>query len=117
MKPSIVRFAPLFALALCACASQAPPRLAPRDVSAPLNAQIVLPPGVGSPFKTGQALALRAPLALLAHPTPDGEVQDQLPAGSVVTLKARVLNQVGPWWLVDARNASGWVRESSLPRS
>jgi len=107
--------AALFAVGLALSACQSTPPLTPDTVGqVPLD-QLRLPPGLQTPFKAEQAVALAAPIALLSSPTPSGSILYRLPAGSVVTLKSRVLNTVGPWWLVETSTAGGWLRETDLP--
>lgn len=100
-------------IALSSCSSDAPKPLEPRNVSAPLKPSGLLPPGLSSALKEGDAVSLKAPLTLRLHPKAGSE-GDTLPPGAIVRLKSRVLNAAGPWWLVQASNASGWLAESEL---
>lgn len=101
-------------MALAGCASEAPKPATPKNISAPLKAEGLLPPGVSAALKAGDAVALKAPTSLRLTPLPNAEAGDLLPAGTLVRLKSRVLNARGSWWLVDAPNASGWVVEAEL---
>ncbi len=107
--------AAMLAIGLALCACQSTPPLRPDTVGqVPLD-QLRLPPGLQTPFKAEQPVSLAAPVALLSSPTPGGVIQYRLPAGAVVTLKSRVLNSVGAWWLVETATAGGWLRETDLP--
>lgn len=103
-------------MAFAGCASEAPQPAAPKNISAPLKPEGLLPPGVSAALKAGDAVALKAPTALRLTPLPNAQAGDLLPAGTLVRLKSRVLNARGSWWLVDAPNASGWVVEAELLR-
>ena len=101
---------------LAACGSNAPKPLEPRNVSAPLKPVGLLPPGVSSSLKEGDAVSLKAPTTLLLHPKTPAAAEARLPPGTLVRLKSRILNSIGPWWLVDTGNDSGWVAEAELLR-
>lgn len=104
------------ALALAACGSAAPKPMAPKNISAPLNAPAYLPPGLSSVLKQGDAIALKRATPLLLHPKGQSEVEDRLPPGALIRLKSRMLNNEGPWWLVDTPTAAGWIAEAELLR-
>lgn len=76
---------------------------------------VVLPPGLATPFNAGESAALPKATPLRTSPSPGGDAVDQIPAGGVVKLRTRMLNGIGPWWLVDYKINSGWIRESELP--
>jgi hypothetical protein len=102
---------------LPACSSDAPKPLQPKNISAPLKPVGLLPPGLATSLKEGDAVALKAPTPLRLHPVKaGGEGDEMLPPGTLVRLKSRILNATGPWWLVDAQNASGWLSEAELLR-
>ncbi|MGH8445126.1 MAG: hypothetical protein ACREVL_07660 [Solimonas sp.] len=103
-------------LLLAGCAAEAPKPMAPKNISAPLKPVGLLPPGLSSSLKEGDAVSLKVPTALRLHPVPNGDVEEQLPPGTLVKLKSRILNAVGPWWLVDTPHAAGWVAEAELLR-
>lgn len=102
---------------LSACGSNAPKPLEAKNVSAPLKPPPgVLPPGLATPLHEGEAVAIKVPLPLLTAPSPAATVDSKLPAGSLVTLKTRILNGIGPWWLVETKVAAGWIPEHELLR-
>lgn len=105
------------AIGVAGCQSKGPEPLKAKDVSAPMKPPPgYLPPGLATPLKTGDSVSLKVPLALLMAPKAGSTVVEKLPAGSLVTLKSRMLNDAGPWWLVQKGMSAGWVREHELLR-
>lgn len=106
------------AVLLAACQS-GPPKPPPCKVCAyggpGAPPGVALPPGLATPFKAGERVAVAKAVDLRSAPSPTGETVEALPAGTVVTLRSRMLNAIGPWWLVDHQLNSGWLRESELP--
>lgn len=102
---------------MAGCKSDAPKRLEPKNVSAPLTPPPgYLPPGLATPLKAGDAVSIKVPLSLLQAPKAGSVVAEKLPVGTLVTVKSRLLNAAGPWWLVETRTAAGWVPEHELLR-
>ena len=99
------------------CKSDAPKPLEAKNVSAPLTPPPgYLPPGLATSLKPNDAVSIKVPLKLLQGPKPGAIVAEKLPAGTLVKLKTRILNDAGPWWLVETPHAAGWVPEHELLR-
>lgn len=117
MKYGFVVAVLIAAVGMTACQSDRPKPLTAKNVSAPLTPPPgYLPPGLATPLKAGDAVALKVPVPLLTAPKAGSAVTEKLPAGMLVTLKTRVLNTAGPWWLVETRITAGWVPEHELLR-
>lgn len=105
------------AIGVAGCQSKGPEPLSAKNVSAPLKPPPgYLPPGLATPLKEGDTVSIKVPLPLLMAPKAGSTVAEKLPAGTVVKLKTRMLNNAGPWWLVQSNLVAGWVPEHELLR-